>query len=108
MSATKPARCSPRVQAAIEEACGTLGLKWQRLSSAAGHDAQNLTLITEAGMIFIPSQGGRSHRVDEMSDWGAIEHGANALLHSLLPPANQAPHSCRGPPAPGSSSLVTP
>jgi N-carbamoyl-L-amino-acid hydrolase len=88
MSATRPARCSPRVQAAIEGACGTLGLKWQRLYSAAGHDAQNLTLITEAGMIFIPSQGGRSHRVDEMSDWTAIEHGANVLLHSLLALAN--------------------
>jgi len=28
--------------------------------------------LTDAGMIFIPSQGGRSHRTDEMSDWGAI------------------------------------
>ena len=35
-------------------------------------------------MIFIPSLGGRSHRVDEMSDWPAIERGANALLHTLL------------------------
>jgi N-carbamoyl-L-amino-acid hydrolase len=84
MSATRPAPCAPRVQKAIEEACGRLGLAWQRLYSAAGHDAQNLALITEAGMLFIPSRGGRSHRVDEASDPAAIERGANVLLHTLL------------------------
>jgi N-carbamoyl-L-amino-acid hydrolase len=84
LSATKPAACSPRVQAAIEEACAGLGLASQRLYSAAGHDAQNLAAITDAGMIFIPSQGGRSHRVDEMSEWAAIEHGANVLARTLL------------------------
>ncbi|MGH7392372.1 MAG: Zn-dependent hydrolase [Candidatus Rokuibacteriota bacterium] len=84
ISATRPAHCAPRVQAVIEKACGDLGLPWQRMYSAAGHDAQNLALVTEAGMVFIPSRGGRSHRVDEMSDWDAIERGANVLLHSLL------------------------
>ena len=84
MSATTPARCSPRIQTATEKVCATLGLATQRLYSAAGHDAQNLARVTDAGMIFIPSLGGRSHRVDEMSDWPAIERGANALLHTLL------------------------
>lgn len=83
MSATTPAACAPRVQAAVEAACATLGLRWQRLYSAAGHDAQNLAGITEAGMLFIPSRGGRSHRVDETSDPEAIGRGANALLHTL-------------------------
>jgi N-carbamoyl-L-amino-acid hydrolase len=84
LSATMPAPCAPRVQAAIEAACASLGLASQRLYSAAGHDAQNLAGVTDSGMIFIPSRGGRSHRVDEMSDWDAIERGANVLLHSLL------------------------
>jgi N-carbamoyl-L-amino-acid hydrolase len=84
MSATTPAPCSPRVQAATENVCATLGLASRRLYSAAGHDAQNLARVTDSGMIFIPSQGGRSHRVDEMSDWQAIERGTNALLHTLL------------------------
>ncbi|MBI4245610.1 MAG: M20/M25/M40 family metallo-hydrolase, partial [Candidatus Rokubacteria bacterium] len=84
ISATVPAPCAPRVQAAIEAAAASRGLASQRLYSAAGHDAQNLTAITEAGMIFIPSRGGRSHRVDEMSDGEAIERGANVLLHALL------------------------
>ncbi len=84
MSATTPATCAERVQVAAEQACAALGLASTRLYSAAGHDAQNLAAITDAGMIFIPSQGGRSHRVDEMSDSRAIEHGANVLLHTLL------------------------
>jgi N-carbamoyl-L-amino-acid hydrolase len=84
MSATTPAPCAPRVQEAIDAACATLGLRSQRLYSAAGHDAQNLAAFTDSGMIFIPSRGGRSHRVDEMSDWDAIERGANVLLHALL------------------------
>lgn len=84
MSATSPAWCAPRVQSTIEEVCGRLGLASQRMYSAAGHDAQNLAAIADTGMIFIPSKGGRSHRVDEMSDWDAIERGANVLLHTLL------------------------
>jgi N-carbamoyl-L-amino-acid hydrolase len=84
MSATTPAPCASRVQAAIEAACETLGHPRQHLYSAAGHDAQNLAAVCDAGMVFIPSRGGRSHRVDEMSDAAAIERGANVLLHTLL------------------------
>ena len=84
MSATTPAPCAARVQTTTETVCARLGLASRRLYSAAGHDAQNLARVTDAGMIFIPSQGGRSHRVDEMSDWPAIERGANTLLHTLL------------------------
>ena len=84
MSATSPAPCASRVQAAIEAACAELGVRSQRLHSAAGHDAQNLAAVTDAGMVFIPSRGGRSHRVDEMSDTDAIERGANVLLQTLL------------------------
>jgi N-carbamoyl-L-amino-acid hydrolase len=84
LSRTAPARCAPRVMGAVERACGRLGLAFKRMPSGAGHDAQNLAAVTEAGMLFIPSRGGRSHRPDEMSDWKAIERGANVLLHTLL------------------------
>ena len=88
VSATMPAPCAPRVQAAIDAAAQELGLATQHMYSAAGHDAQNLAAVTDAGMIFIPSKGGRSHRVDEMSDWDAIERGANVLLRSLISLSN--------------------
>jgi len=84
LSRNAPARCAPRVLAAVERACRSLRLRSRRMPSGAGHDAQNLASVTEAGMLFIPSRGGRSHRPDEMSDWKAIERGANVLLHTLL------------------------
>ena len=88
MSATTPAVCSPRIQAATEAVCAQFGLSSERLYSAAGHDAQNLAAITEAGMIFIPSVGGKSHRTDETSDPQAIARGTTVLLHTLLTLAN--------------------
>ncbi|MBI3028474.1 MAG: Zn-dependent hydrolase [Candidatus Rokubacteria bacterium] len=84
ISRNEPARMHPEVQGAIEAAAADLRLRTLRMPSGAGHDAQNLARITKAGMIFIPSKGGRSHRPDEASDWRAIERGANVLLHTLL------------------------
>jgi N-carbamoyl-L-amino-acid hydrolase len=80
----EPVRMSPRIQAAIETTAGGLGLSTRRMPSGAGHDAQVLAAVTDAGMIFVPSQGGRSHRPDEWTDWPAIERGANVLLGTLL------------------------
>ena len=80
----EPVRMSPRIQAAIEATAAELGLPTRRMPSGAGHDAQVLAAVTDAGMIFVPSQGGRSHRPDEWTDWPAIERGANVLLGTLL------------------------
>jgi N-carbamoyl-L-amino-acid hydrolase len=84
LSRNEPARCAPTVMRAVQSACEALRLKYKAMPSGAGHDAQNLARVTDSGMLFIPSRGGRSHRPDEMSDWKAIERGANALLHTLL------------------------
>jgi N-carbamoyl-L-amino-acid hydrolase len=80
----EPVRMSPRIQSEIESAARTLGLPTRRMSSGAGHDAQVLAAVTDAGMLFVPSQGGRSHRPDEWTDWAALERGANVLLATLL------------------------
>jgi N-carbamoyl-L-amino-acid hydrolase len=80
----EPVRMSPRIQAVIEATAEGLGLPTRRMPSGAGHDAQILAAVTDAGMIFVPSHGGRSHRPDEWSDWPAIERGANVLLGTLL------------------------
>jgi beta-ureidopropionase / N-carbamoyl-L-amino-acid hydrolase len=80
----EPVRMSPRIQGVIEAAAASLGLPTRRMPSGAGHDAQILATVTDAGMLFVPSQGGRSHRPDEWTDWPAIERGANVLLGTLL------------------------
>jgi N-carbamoyl-L-amino-acid hydrolase len=79
----EPVQLSPRIQAVVEAAAAGRGLPTRRMPSGAGHDAQILAMVTEAGMIFVPSQGGRSHRPDEWTDWPALEVGANVLLDAL-------------------------
>src|SRR5262249_43633904 len=79
----EPIRMSPAIQSAIEAAASALGLAVKRMPSGAGHDAQILAGVTAAGMLFVPSQGGRSHRPDEWSDWRAMERGASVWLGPL-------------------------
>ena len=84
ISRNEPARLAPEIQRAIEGAAAKFKLRTLRMPSGAGHDAQNLATVTRAGMIFIPSKRGKSHRPDEASDPRAIDRGANVLLHTLL------------------------
>lgn len=75
---------SPRAQAAITAAADSLALTHASLHSGAGHDAQSLAPITDAGMIFIPSRDGISHSPLEYSEWDDCVNGANVLLRAAL------------------------
>lgn len=81
---TAPAALSGRVIGIIEEECRGLDYPSMRMTSGAGHDAQIVSGLTEAGMIFIPCQDGTSHAPDEMIRWEDLEKGANVLLHALV------------------------
>jgi N-carbamoyl-L-amino-acid hydrolase len=89
MRTSEPAQMSPHLQAAIDEAARDLGHTTHWMNSGAGHDAQVLAKITEAGMIFVPSRQGRSHSPAEFTDWEQIEHGGNVLLNTLVRVANE-------------------
>jgi N-carbamoyl-L-amino-acid hydrolase len=84
MRTSEPAQMSPRVQAVIDEVARELGHQTHWMNSGAGHDAQVMAKIAEAGMIFVPSRQGRSHSPAEFTDWKQVEHGANVLLNTLL------------------------
>lgn len=88
MRITEPAQMSPTIQAIIDSAARDLGYATHWMNSGAGHDAQVMAKITEAGMIFVPSRNGRSHSPAEFTAWDHIENGANVLLHTLLRLAN--------------------
>ena len=75
---------SQRAQAAITAAADSLALTHTTLHSGAGHDAQSLAPITDAGMIFIPSRDGISHSPLEYSEWDDCLNGANVLLRAAL------------------------
>jgi N-carbamoyl-L-amino-acid hydrolase len=81
---TTPVTVAPRLVSLLEEECRSLGYPSMRVTSGAGHDAQILAGICDAGMIFIPSPDGVSHSPAERADWDDLEKGANLLLRALL------------------------
>lgn len=80
----QPAPMNARIQEAIAQSCSRLALTGYRLASGALHDAHSLAQCVPAGMIFVPSIGGRSHSPDEMTRVDDLVAGANVLLHTLL------------------------
>ena len=79
-----PAPMSDRARRAIRAASEWLGLSHTQLHSGAGHDAQMLAPVTDAGMIFVPSQDGISHSPLEFTEWRDCVNGANVLLRAAL------------------------
>jgi N-carbamoyl-L-amino-acid hydrolase len=84
MRTSEPAQMSAHIQGIIAEVADALGHRTHRMNSGAGHDAQVMAKLTEAGMIFVPSRQGRSHSPAEYTAWDQIEHGANVLLNTLV------------------------
>jgi N-carbamoyl-L-amino-acid hydrolase len=71
---------APDVVAAIERAAVASGARHRHILSGAGHDAQYMAAIGPAGMIFVPSRGGRSHCEEEFTPMDDIERGATTLF----------------------------
>jgi N-carbamoyl-L-amino-acid hydrolase len=75
---------TPDIVAAVERAAQTVGARWRRILSGAGHDAQYMAAIGPTAMIFVPSHGGRSHCEEEFTAIEDIEDGANTLFLTAL------------------------
>ncbi len=81
----------------VERIAAGLGNSVMRMPSGAGHDAQMLSRVCPASMIFVPSVGGLSHNIAEHTTPEHVTAGANVLLHTVMELA--VPD--RGGPAPG-------
>ena len=79
-----PTPMDPAVRDAISAGAAGLGLAALPLHSGGGHDAMMIARVAPAGMIFVPSVGGRSHCPDEATRPEDIEAGANVLLQTVL------------------------
>jgi beta-ureidopropionase / N-carbamoyl-L-amino-acid hydrolase len=78
-----PAMMDARFQQAIEAASTALaGGKSARMPSGAGHDAQVLSTIMPAGMLFVPSIGGISHHWSENTGDADIVTGAQVFVET--------------------------
>ncbi|HPE61553.1 MAG TPA: Zn-dependent hydrolase [Thiolinea sp.] len=67
----------------IEQAASALNIPYRRITSGAGHDAQMITRISPAAMIFVPSKGGISHNPGEFTEAEDLVQGAKVLLATV-------------------------
>jgi N-carbamoyl-L-amino-acid hydrolase len=73
----------------ITETVKSKGYSFTEMVSGAGHDTNYLSLMAPAGMLFVPSIGGKSHCEEEASDYGDIAKGTEVLLDVALARANR-------------------
>ena len=81
---TKPLKLSNMVNDIIEGVAREKKIPYRKMNSGALHDACILGEITEVGMIFIPSIGGRSHVMGEKTSFNDIKVGCDLLLGSII------------------------
>jgi len=68
----------------IEKSCQGCAIPYHLMASGAGHDANLISGISKAGMIFVRSRGGKSHCPKEWSDFRDIALGAQALVNTIM------------------------
>ncbi len=84
ISRISPVSCSSDVCSVIEEQAQKMNVKYMKIQSGAGHDAQIFGKYIPSSLIFIPSLNGISHSPDEWSSLEHIEIGTNLLLQTIL------------------------
>ncbi len=67
-----PTELDPRLAAAALAAAERLGIRAVETWSGAGHDAQHLSALTGALLVFVPLHGGESHTPQEGADLDEI------------------------------------
>lgn len=67
----------------IEAAAEDLGIAHLTMVSGAGHDTQQMALIAPVAMIFVRSEGGRSHTPEEFSTPSDCRAGIQVLAQTL-------------------------
>lgn len=80
----QPVHFHPEVVNTIEKMAINNRLTTKRLFSGAGHDAQMFAPHCPTAMVFVPSEKGISHNINEYTSPEQITNGANVLLQTVL------------------------
>lgn len=78
-----PVSLNERATEVLRRACVTADVDARDMISGAGHDAQVLSSASNAGMLFVPSIGGRSHCADEATSAEDVILGTRVLATAL-------------------------
>ncbi|MGD8763481.1 MAG: Zn-dependent hydrolase [Desulfobacteraceae bacterium] len=84
LGSSEPVLLSGEIVDLIGEKAREKNIEPLRMVSGAGHDTALLADLTEAGMIFVPSQKGRSHCPQEFTRLEDICLGCEVLLETAL------------------------
>ncbi|MFQ9178446.1 MAG: M20/M25/M40 family metallo-hydrolase, partial [Christensenellaceae bacterium] len=68
----------------VEASAKELGYSHMRMYSGPGHDAQFLSYIMPAAMVFVPSNGGHAQCEREYTHIDRCAKGADVLLNTIL------------------------
>ena len=75
--------CDSGLKERMEQICDQYGYANRRLMSGAGHDSMNFGGLCPVSMIFVPSQGGYSHRKEEFTSMEDCEAGTQVLMEMI-------------------------
>jgi N-carbamoyl-L-amino-acid hydrolase len=78
-----PVPLAAEVIQSIELSARKTDVRYRRMNSGAGHDAQNMASRVKTGMIFVPSVDGISHSPMEWTHWEEIEKGVQVLTQTI-------------------------
>ncbi|MCQ9163921.1 M20 family metallo-hydrolase [Arthrobacter sp. STN4] len=78
-----PVPAAQSMQDTVAAASDDLGYSWEAVPSGAGHDAAHMAHLGPMGMIFVPSQDGRSHCPDEYTDKIQLSNGVHVLANTI-------------------------
>jgi N-carbamoyl-L-amino-acid hydrolase len=78
-----PVSMSDRCINAIKRGSENRDIQTINLPSGGGHDSMNIARVTDAGMLFVPSQDGISHNPQEWTDWEDCAQAGNVLLDAI-------------------------
>ncbi|MBV9282085.1 MAG: allantoate amidohydrolase [Chloroflexi bacterium] len=78
-----PRPCDPSLVRLLEDTASDLGIPAMLLHSGAGHDSQIMSRIARVAMIFVRSEGGRSHTPEEFTSVDDAVAGIRVLAASL-------------------------
>jgi N-carbamoyl-L-amino-acid hydrolase len=84
VSSEAPVPTGEGMQAALAEIVGALNLPIHHLASYAGHDANQIAKIAPIGMLFVPSQAGRSHCAEEWTELADVALGTRVLGEAVV------------------------
>jgi allantoate deiminase len=78
-----PCVCDPGTVELLEQAAREQGIPFKTMHSGAAHDTQNIAAAAKVAMVFVQSEGGRSHTPEEFTQVDHAVAGIRVLAAAL-------------------------